>query len=405
MHVSVREQRSETTVTRRVSFGSADGPVELFFEVSGDVLPPSSELNDFAVIAALFTAMREGRSMHVGGPVTDTLIRNLEEFQEAWSIWKTKYQPIRVTAEQMVPVKPASARRGVFALSGGVDGTFALLRHHSGHTGLRTARPACAMLIHGFDLPLANRQAYDTVHRAISAMTRTLGVPLATVRTNWRDVLCKSWEMEFAAGLAACLYQFHGVANVGVFGADEDYAHIELPWGSNPVTNRLLSGGGFEIHTEGGGFTRTDRVRLICDYPEIAAQLRVCWEGPRTGENCGLCEKCIRTKLNFMANNREPLCFDRKPTPREILGLKARNPVQLAYLREILTAAIKNGATGHWTSALRLAIAKNRAALPARRLQSRVSGKVRSLFHRARPNAPAAKRATPIAATSERGGT
>jgi hypothetical protein len=402
--VSVREQRSDAAVTRRVSFDSADGPVEIFFEVSGDVLPPSIDVHDFAVIAALFPAMREGRALHINGPVTEALIRNLEEFQEAWALWRTKYTPIRITADQMLPAKPSSARRGVFAVSGGVDGTFALLRHHSGRAGLRTARPACAMLVHGFDLPLANRQAFDQVHRAIGAMTETLGVPLATVRTNWREVACKSWEMEFAAGLAACLHQFQGLASVGVFGADEDYAHVELPWGSNPVTNRLLSGGGLELHTEGGGFTRTDRVRMICDYPEIAARLRVCWEGPATGGNCGLCEKCIRTKLNFMANDRAPLCFDRRPTGREILGLKARNEVQLAYLREILAAARKNGITGPWVSSLKLAVAKNRLAVPARRLRSRIAGKLRSLARTAlRGTARRESAAQPMAPASERG--
>ena len=388
LRISVREDRNSHSVVRTATFNAVGGSRTIFFEISGDVLPPPLEVYDFAVVAALFVAMREGRAMHVEGPVTETLIRNLEEFQEAWSLWRPSYTPIRITADQMLHDKTSSSlRRGVFAVSGGVDGTFALLRHHCGHSGLRTARPECAVLIHGFDLPLAEVQAYERARSAIAAMTSTLGVPLSTVRTNWRDVACKTWTLEFAGGLAACLHLFQGVANVGILGADEDYGHIELPWGSNPITNPLLSGGGFEIHTEGGGFTRTDRVRLICDYPEIAVQLRVCWEGPMTGGNCGRCEKCIRTKLNFMANGREPLCFDRRPTHAEIVGILARNQVQLSYLREILTAARKNGESGPWISSLKLAVAKNRLALPARQLRQRIAAKLRPLIHNSKEKA------------------
>src|SRR5690606_33413134 len=108
-------------------------------------------------------------------------------------------------------------------------------------------------------------------------------------------------------------------------GADEDYAHLRLPWASNPITNGLMSGGSFAIHTEGGGFTRTARVGYLSQSPDIASQLRVCWEGQAGGRNCGACEKCVRTKLNFMANGVEPLCFDRPPTVQEIRRLRARN--------------------------------------------------------------------------------
>jgi hypothetical protein len=278
------------------------------------------------------------------GPVTAELLRNLEEFQEAWAMWRSAYRRVQITADQVLPPQQMSARCGVFALSGGVDGTFALLRHHSGRAGLRTAPPVCAMLVQGFDIPLDNQAAFERAHGSISDVMRALGVPLVTVRTNWREQLCKDWLMEYHAALTACLFQFRGLANVGVCGAGEDYSQLVVPWGSNPVTNHLLSGGGFQVHTEGAGFTRTERVRLICDYPEIAAKLRVCWEGPKTGGNCGRCEKCIRTKLNFLANRQEPLCFDGRPTRAQILGLTARN--QEKYEKDDIVVGVNwNGST------------------------------------------------------------
>jgi hypothetical protein len=389
MRIAVREERHSHSVTRTATFDTRAGRRQVFFEISGDILPPPLEVHDFAVITALFTAMREGRPMHIDGPVTTTLLRNLEEFQEAWALWRSRFRRVPITADQILPAREAEHRRGVFAVSGGVDGTFALLRHHSGRAGLRTARPVCAMVVHGFDIPLSERLAFERAHRGIAAVTGALGVPLATVRTNLRELLSSDWNMEYHTALAACLFQFRGVANVGVSGACEDYGHLVLPWGSNPVTDPLLSGGGFDLHTEGGGFTRTQRVRTICDYPEVAAKLRVCWEGPITGGNCGHCEKCIRTKLNFMANGYEPMCFDGRPTQLEILRLTTRNVAQLAMLRELLASAGKNGVRAPWTTALKVAIVKNRLALPARKLQARIGRSLR-LSARGKASAPAA---------------
>jgi hypothetical protein len=378
LRIAVREERHCHSVTRTAIFDSLAGQRRVFFEISGDILPPPLQVYDFAVLSALLVAMREGRPVHVEGPVTEQLIRGLEEFQEAWSIWRDRFTAVRITADQIIPAETPMTRRGMFAFSGGVDGTFALLRHHKARAGLRTARPVGAMLVHGFDIPLSEQHAFDRARANVAEVIGALGMPLAVVRTNWRSEVSRSWPKEYLAGLAACLHQFRGLANVGVLGAGEDYGHFESPVGSNnPITNHLLSGGGFEIHTEGGGFTRTQRVALINDYPEIAAKLRVCWEGPLTGENCGRCEKCIRTKLNFMAINAEPACFDSVATHAQILGLAARTSQQLALLHEVLASARRNGARGAWTTCLALAIARNRLMWPAWALWSRVADKFR----------------------------
>jgi hypothetical protein len=331
------------------------------------------------VLTALFKGMRERRQIRVEGSVTETLLRNLEDFQEIWALWRPKYAPIEIVADEIVDDQRAETRKGVFAYSGGVDATFALLRHHRRKAGRRNVEPVCAVLVHGFDIPLTHQEAFERAHRSAADVARLLGVPLSTVRTNWKTEASKDWEMEFGAGLAACLHQFHSISSVGVFGSDEDCAHLALPWGSNPITNRYLSGGNFDLLSEGDGFTRTERVRQISEYPAIAAKLRSCWEGPISGGNCGICEKCVRTQMNFMANGCEPICFDGGPTNAQILSVKASNRIQIAYLREILSSARKNGVRGSWLAALSLTIAKNETLLPFRGLEKRMLYRLRGL--------------------------
>ena len=118
-----------------------------------------------------------------------------------------------------------------------------------------------------------------TLAGKFSGVLGKLGVPLSTVRTNWRRQVCIDWEAEFGACLASSLHQFSSVASVGVIGADEDYSHLEFPWGSNPITNPMLSGADFEILTEGGLYTRTGRVNFLSSTPDVVASLHVCWKG------------------------------------------------------------------------------------------------------------------------------
>jgi len=352
------------------------GDTEIFYEFGGDVRPPPVANLDFAVIAVIFRAMKQRTNLHVRGPVSSVLLRNIEELQNVWSCWKPEaYSPIGVTVEEEVDnLGVRVERKGVFAYSGGVDGSFALLRHIYGEAGRRAVKPVTAVMIHGFEIPLNKSDAFGLAVRNARAVLGKLGVPLSTVRTNWRWQVCSDWEAEFGACLASSLHQFSSVASVGVIAADEDYSHLEFPWGSNPITNPMLSGADFEILTEGGRYTRTDRVNFISSTPDVATSLRVCWEGTMTGRNCGRCEKCIRTKLNFMAAGKAPVCFDRPPTLSEIVGLRVRNPVQLGYLTDILQTAINNGISDAWTKALQICVWKGKAELAARYVKRRLIG-------------------------------
>lgn len=318
---------------------------------------------DFVGLLCIFSAMRSGRALHIAGPVSKTLLRNLEEFQAIWSAWRPDaYSKVQLTADEEVDIAPSSERRGIFAFSAGVDSAISLVNHVSGKAGRAAIEPVAGALVHGFDIPLHKPKGFAVARENALAMTKALDAPLRTVRTNWRETFCKDWEDEFATGLVACLSLYSAEANFIVLGADEDYGNLVFPWGSNPVSNPLLSGA-MAVHSEAGGLTRTARVNVLAGVPEVAECLRVCWR-TTDGENCGVCEKCIRTKLNFMANGHEPMPFDRMPTKGEILGLTASNPVKLAYLREIRATAKANGITDDWVEALDKAIAKNTKLLP-----------------------------------------
>lgn len=377
--VAIDESRQPGLVVRRIGFGDQS----MFFEISGDQPPPALVNGDFAAVAMIFPAMRSGRPIHIRGTLSASLVRNLEEFQEAWAAWRPgKYRTVPITADALEEDKPGRQRKGVFACSGGVDGTYALLRHFHKDAGRRTIAPVTAMLVHGFDIALDKTADFVIARRSCEAMLRGFNLPLCVVRTNWRETVSRDWPMDYLSGVAACLHQFAGLADFGVIGADEDYANIQLPWGSNPVTNHLLSGGAFSLYTEGGAVGRTQRVAYISSFPDAARHLRVCWEGNVPGTNCGRCEKCVRTKLNFLASGAEAPCFDRPPRFLEICALRAVNAVQRSFLADILQTAKRNRIRGAWILALRCAIARNIMAIPVRQVRDGIRALCRRRFRR-----------------------
>jgi hypothetical protein len=358
--LSVHEERGETFVQRTMTLG--DRTVD--FRVEGSVLPPALETSDFAVIASIFTAMRLRQPLHVEGRVSRALLANLEDFQAAWQAWMpAQYAAVRITADEEIAAPPTPIGRSVVAFSGGVDSTYSMLLHATGQAGRRTSPPAAGVLIHGLDISLQERTAFAIAEASARMTLDSIDVPLSTVRTNWRAALCHNWRMEHMAGIAAALNQFGGVADIAIVGSDEGYEKIDLPWGSNYITNPLLSGA-MAFRTEGGDRTRTERIDFISRNSGMASSLRVCWENSRTGTNCGVCEKCISTQLNFRALGLEPAGFAQIASPLRVALTPIRSLGDLYFLRESQLAARRRGIRDIWRVAASVAIARHVLARP-----------------------------------------
>ncbi len=106
--------------------------------------------------------------------------------------------------------------------------------------------------------------------------------------------------------------------------------------------------------------------------------MRVCWQGEQKDRNCGRCEKCIRTVLNFRAVGLGlPECFEQDVNNRQILSLKGLNSVQIAYLDEILSTARAASISDSWVTTLEKCIEQNRKATNGRQgLLQRIRKKV-----------------------------
>lgn len=377
-----------------VSVADPDRQTEECLRFSGATLPSSepSTHGNVAAIALLFPAMRRNRPLHIDAPCCPFLLDRLEEFSRIWSFWFPElYQPVPITcAEETASFSDPNDRRAVLAYSGGVDANFSLLRHRHGLNGRLNRTITAAIIVQGCDIPLSDADTFERYTGRAASMLEPMGVPVHRVTTNIQSLEVFggiSWTHYFGTVFAAILHLFSTFAATGILASGDEYYNVKRN-GSNALTDRLLSSGNFTTMSDGGEFTRTQKVELIARHPEIMRFLRFCWEGPQHDTNCGQCEKCIRTALNFrLAGVDHPSCFPSPVTDEMIRGVAVNTGIQYSEFRSILSAARERGLDGEsWVRALEARLAAYRKygpgpkdRLAAWRMKLQLGTRLRSL--------------------------
>ncbi len=324
----------------------------------------SSACDAFAV-ALVFLAMQESRDLVIHGQVSPSLLRNLHEFQTAWHTWQPKrYRVADVRADTEQEDTSLAEEAAVVAYSRGVDGAFSLVRHAKGLCGRWTRRLKAAVLVHGFDTPLHDIEAMRNNEECGRRAVSSLGVEFITVATNFRE-LPYTWEDSFGPAIASCLTLLKRGYSAGLIGSDKPYDAPSFRWGSNPLTNPLLSSRTFDVVYDGAGFARTEKCHEVARWPALLKELRVCWAGEPKDRNCGRCEKCIRTILNFRAAGCGlPECFPNDVSDEQIARLELRNETQLMELKLIVRSARKAGIAETWVDVIEQRVAEYSVAQP-----------------------------------------
>ena len=317
-----------------------------------------SESSDALLLVPLYKAMRAGGRLEVEGEVSPALLANLEEFQRFWCrSYPSRFRPVEIVPEREVeqPPGPPSA---VAAFSGGVDSCFTVHRHLTGTSGRRTQRILAGVMVHGFDIPIEEEEGFAAAAAGCEELLASVDLPLIRMATNVREVE-HAWDDVVGAAVASCLHLLQPNAASGLVAASYPYDRRPL-WGSNPISDPLLSSSSLRTVHDGGGFTRDEKVAAIAGWPAALEHLRVCWRSPRRDRNCGRCLKCIRTILAFRTYGLGlPACFDRDVTDAQIRALGRLDRLGREDLRILLDAVGREQAAGSWVRAVRSVYYRN----------------------------------------------
>ncbi len=295
---------------------------------------------DAIVILALHHIMRQDEPCHIHTQVDTNLLEGLEEYMRIWQAWcPGVYHCVPLLADEEV-ARPSrlAERNAISAFSGGVDANYCIYGHKNGLFGRNSLDVRAAVLLHGTDIALNQTEPFEYVFSQSKENLAALGIELVPMRTNYRSHP-HNWEHCFNVIICAALRMFGGKFSHGTYATDKT-CHVEqnqLPWGENPIVDHYESTPWFAFYPAGIFAERTERCRYISQFPAALKHLRVCWQHDANGRNCGKCEKCLRTQLNFIAANyRGPLPFNQEFDVRLLKALPDWEPKISHYFREII---------------------------------------------------------------------
>ena len=313
----------------------------------------SYELMDSFLIASLLKAMEDAATLRVHGPVSSSLLDNLEEFQVIFNLWfPEKYTRIDIGTDSEVEEEKINDRV-ILSFSGGVDGAFCALNHvlRRGPIKRKLFDIGSVLYVEGFDVNIEyDRQCKNVVERNKKLLEGGNDLIFLNVRTNLKYLLSiKRFWTSHACVLVSVASLFRKMWGGVLVGSSHSYLHL-LPWGSHPLTDRLLSSKSFGVHHD-MVFTRVEKLKALMAWPEALENLKVCWEGQYKFDtspdlNCCVCDKCVRTMLTFRALGQEtPSSFPGELTVDKVRGLKNKpfDWSRLMFLNEVLDAAKENG--------------------------------------------------------------
>lgn len=288
--LSIRNLNAERTPDGGWRVAARVGGREVFFESSTPLAPAREAF----LQAFLFPAMCRGRDLVTDGPVCPRWRENTagaRAIAREW--WGFRGGGIRCAGDEALV--PAAGQSLFFG--GGVDSFYTLRTERSRLTHL--------LYVEGYDVPLADADRLARIGEWNRAVAAECGLELVVVRSGLRDhpdFKVLSWTNSFGGAVAAAGHLLRRSCGTAWLANDGHVTEIN-PWvlGMHPRLTPFWSSGAVRFVHHGEGVLRCEKAATIAEWPLARKHLRVCWKNTGDGLNCGVCEKCVRTQLEFFA--------------------------------------------------------------------------------------------------------
>ncbi len=300
-------------------FITQQGSFHVHAEVSGiESVEHIEAKSDPWIRILIFHMMSFGGNFHIKGAVSKSLLKNMETMVGFWCNTSPAICfPVTLLPESIYDDEAAihSSHKAMVCFSGGLDACFSCYRHQQGLVGFNSLPIQAGLLIEGADIPLEQDDFLKESRQNSLIMLRDLGIhELHTIKSNFREFPLRgvSQGMEWGsythiaciAGLGSLLAPLYPDLLVG--GSRNYVESFVNLWGSNPISDPLFSSDTFCVHLDGLEYGRTEKAELVSKWGCATQHLRVCWENVYSNDshiknNCGTCEKCVRSNLNFLA--------------------------------------------------------------------------------------------------------
>ncbi|MFZ9201396.1 MAG: hypothetical protein ACO23N_03075 [Opitutales bacterium] len=198
--------------------------------------------------------------------------------------------------------------------SGGLDAMATFLRR-------RDERPSLVTVLGG-DIRLDQSREWRECMEHIRDEPVLKGFERLVVESNFREFyhlpvverhLHANWwgSVQFGTGFICLLIPLARRRCSGVIYIASSIEGVSSV-GSSEAVDSLVHWGGGACHHDSAGVPRPAKARELVAAARrlgVPIRVRVCWMQPEGWLNCGRCEKCLRTAINFIAAGADPERF------------------------------------------------------------------------------------------------
>lgn len=267
---------------------------------------PLADPGDSAFVLSLPVSLYDNSDLVLDQPVSQLLLDNsvaLQDVMRRFLNWRAVHRneffvpdwqaqarriPLRVTPR---PAGRRAAGVGCF-FSGGLDSFYTLLQKNQEITHL--------IYVLGYDVFHHQVELKKEVLRRLELIASHFGKTLVVLQTDLRKTSNRllHWHMYHGAALAAAGHLLRNDLGQIYIPSTYTYEHL-VPLGSHPCLDHLWSSHELEFVHHGAGADRPEKALLVGANQMAQEHLRVCWENRQHRYNCGQCEKCRRTLVEF----------------------------------------------------------------------------------------------------------
>ena len=325
-----------TKAIATVIWEDCDRPDQDIYFATTEEFSQSIHLDPHAfLIAGIMPAVRfQEKRIKIDAQICPELKEGLETiltFTRHW--YKGDRKPIRIEAPALShrPSTSTPERAGFF-LSGGVDSLATLrnnrLRFPPSHPGyIRDGFLIYGIESYASDDTQKQLKTFERHVEALNNVAQAADITLVPVYTNVKS-LEEDWEFwrnEFqGAVLSAVAHIFSQRINKISIAGSCNVPYL-APYGSHPLIDPNYSSSNLRVHHDSVALSRLDKVKLISEWPVALNNVKVCYLNPPNQLNCGVCAKCLRTKIALQSINKlkESKAFPQSDMTEELIASRA----------------------------------------------------------------------------------
>ncbi|WP_143534386.1 hypothetical protein [Roseovarius albus] len=289
-------------------------PEQLVFDgTTNRILPASPTRQDWIAVALIYPAMLRGQPLHIDGPVSPTLLFNLNnDIQALLQYFNPELSKVTVTAH---PTSLKSAAQGTdtgTGFSAGVDSFATLATFTEPNTPPFYRLSSLSTFNVG---AMGSVSASAPLYHRYSQRVRNFA---SQHQLNWNTLDSNLADFYFEASAnfvrtsclrnAAAALFFQDLHKCYLYSSSYPYpdtnkSHDELGY-LESVLLPLLSTENITFPLAGAGLKRTEKISKVAQFRPAHKALDVCVAPARTRMssvqiNCSRCRKCTRTMLNL----------------------------------------------------------------------------------------------------------